>query len=194
MGSRTLTPDGADTYTASALGSTLTVSAPATNTGGNLRRVYWPAGQADRGDGTVYAAWTSRSAESAQEGLAHHVTASRAVTVTKNVWAQVYWVFNVHAWSGETFVQIAQFDMVDIMFTPAGGYQPLPWRVASRMVGSALTFKIWFPAMAEPAWTDPAYARTATVPVGWLSPGKIGWYAGHLPPSGSVRYTSLTVA
>lgn len=197
MGSRTLTPDGADTYNAIVGASSMTVAAPVSNTGGNLRRVYWPAGQSARGDGTVYATWTARTADSVQEGLAHHITNTRAVTVTKNVWAEVYWVFNVHTWDGTTFVQIAQFDMIDVMFVAGGGYRPLPWRVASRMVGPVLTFKIWFPTMVppmtEPSWTDPVYTRSTTVPDGWLSPGNVGWYAGHLLPGGSVQYTSLSV-
>jgi len=84
--------------------------------------------------------------------------------------------------------------MIDVMFAPGGGYRPLPWRVCTRMIGTTLGFKIWFPAvMSEPAWNDPAYTRTATVPAAWIVPGKAGWYAGHLPPGGRARYTGLSV-
>ena len=70
-----------------------------------------------------------------------------------------------------------------------------PWRVCTKMVtGSMLLFKIWFPqTMSEPAWSDGKYARVATVPPAWHVAGKSGWYAGHIPPGGTVSYGNLSV-
>jgi len=193
--SRTLTADGTDTYVATQPTRTsITVSAPATNAGGNLRRVYWPAGQTPHTDGRVCATIATRSVDSVQEGTAHNLTGTRAVTVTKNVWASAFWVWNAHYWDGPTFVQFAQFDMVSVMFAPDGAYRPLTWRICTRTVGSMLTFKIWFPPEPEPAWTDPARARSATVPAGWTVRGQVGLYVGHLLPGQSLTYTGVTVA
>jgi hypothetical protein len=195
LSSRTLSPDGADTYVATQPTKTsVTVSAPVTNAGGNLRRVYWPAGQAARADGRVCETIAARSAETVQEGTVHNLTSTRAVTVTKNIWASAYWVWNAHYWDGPSFVQFAQFDMVSVMFLPGGGYRPLPWRICTRTVRSTLTFKIWFPPEPEPSWADPARARSATVPAGWTVPGQVGLYVGHLQPGQSLTYTGVAVA
>jgi hypothetical protein len=194
LASRTLTPDGADTYTHTTTATTITIAAPITNTGGNLRRVYWPSGQTDHTDTTVCATWGEHTADSTQPGTAHHITSTRAVTVTRNVVYQIYWVFNVHIWDGQTFTQIAQFDMTDVVVLSGGVYRPAPWRVCTRTTGPTLTFKIWFPPEAEPTWSDPVRTRSTTIPAGWNLRGKAGWYAGHLPPGGTLTYTNPTVS
>ena len=198
--SRVLTPDGQDVYTITKSGGTVTMKAPATNTGSNLRKAFWPNGSPTLANSRVCATWTSQSAESSQEGLAMRIvttpTSTRAVTVTKNVIYGIYWVFNVHVWdssSAQPFTQIAQFDMVDVM-TQNGAMRPFPWRTCTQLVGQTLTFKIWFPSQqAEPAWNDPVYTRTATVPADYSAPGKSGWYVGHIPPAGTVKYNNIGI-
>jgi hypothetical protein len=199
LGSAVLTPDGADIYGITKSGGAVTITAPATNTGSNLRKVFWPAGTPSYTNTQSCATWTSQSAESAQEGLAFRITntggTTRAVTVTKNVIYGIHWVFNVHTWdsaSSQPFTQIAQFDMVDLMIQN-GAMRPFPWRTCARVVGNTLTFKIWFPSQqAEPSWTDPVHTRsTNAIPAGYLSAGKSGWYIGHIPPAGSVKYNDL---
>jgi len=189
VASRTLTPDGTDKYTTSRGVASLTVSAPASNSGGNLRRVYWPTGAKDRRDSTVCASWAALSQDSVQPGIAHRITSTRAVTVTRNVWAAVYWVLNVHTWNGQTFTQVAQFDYASVLLLPAGGYRPLPWRVCSRLIGSNISVKVWFPPEAEPSWSDASRVQTAAITAAWS--GKSGWYAGHIPPGGSIYMTGL---
>lgn len=205
IATRTLTPDGADTYAMTKTAGTLTTAASPTNAGANLRRVAVPSGTPNLADTRVCATWTYRSAPEVQEGLAHRVVAepgrTRAVTVTKNVIYGIYWVFNLHTWDTaradgrpDAFAQVAQFDMGPVMFGADGTYRPLPWRVCTEAQGTTVRFKIWFPGeMAEPAWTDPAYARSATLPAGWTGAGRSGWYAGHVPPGGSARYTNLGI-
>jgi hypothetical protein len=193
--SRTLTADGTDTYVATQPTRTsITVSAPATNAGGNLRRVYWPAGQTPHTDGRVCATIATRTRRFRPGRHRPQSHGTRAVTVTKNVWASAFWVWNAHYWDGPTFVQFAQFDMV------SGDVRTRRWlpaaavRICTRTVGSTLTFKIWFPPEPEPGWTDPARARSATVPAGWTVRGQVGLYVGHLLPGQSLTYTGVTVA
>lgn len=191
--SRTLTVDGADRYVAVAGSSTLVVSAPASNVGSNLRRVYWPLGGRDQVDGRVCASWLRLSPASAQPGLALHVTADRAVTVTRNVWGGAYWVLNVHSWVGAAFAQVAQFDVSALVVRADGSYRPLPWRVCARSVGGRLDVKVWFPPEPEPGWTVPGRVWSSVLPVGWVVPGRVGWYAGHVPAGGEVAMSHLGV-
>lgn len=205
LASRVLTPDGTDTYSIKG-GTTVTMTAPATNTGTNLRAVYWSKSAAAVTNSRVCVNWTTQSAESVQQGTAHNIVAlpdrTRAITLTKNVIYQIYWVFNVHVWDSTqdpAFTQVAQFNMIDVMFRPDNSYQPFPWRVCTDLIGATLRFKIWFPAtgMAEPAWSDPAYARSFTFPAtyaAWLVPGFPGFYIGHLPIGGSAKYSNLSAA
>lgn len=198
---RILTPDGADTYSITQANGTVTTTAPTTNTGSTLRAVFWPTSALDLDNSRVCITWATQSAPSVQEGTVHHVTVLpdrvRAVTLTKNVIYDIFWVFNVHVWDttqNPAFAQVAQFDMIDVMFRPDGTYQLLPWRVCTEMIGATLRFKIWFPnVMAEPAWSDARYARSATVPAGWVTRGKSGGYVGHVPPGGRATYTAWGV-
>ena len=199
--STALTADGSDTYAITKSGSVVAMTAYVNNTGSNLRRIFWPTGQVNRGDTLVNATWAARSVPSLQEGTAHRIVVLpdrvRAVTVTKNVWAEVYWGFNVHVWDSSqspAFTQVAQFDMANAVFDAAGSYKPLPWRVSTFLQANTMRFKIWFPPMmSEPGWMDPIYARSGSSPADWGAPGQSGWYIGHIPPSGSAQYTSLEI-
>lgn len=201
ISSRVLTPDGADVYRSTGTGSSITVTAPTTNTGSNLRAVYWTPRTA-MADSRVTMTWTSQSDPSVQEGTAHHIVVNgnqvRAVTLTKNIIYGIDWVFNVHVWDSTkdpAFTQVAQFaDLTDVMFQSPGVLMPFPWRVTTEMFHNVLFFKIWFPAvMAEPAWSDGRYVRSAVIPGEWLTDGQSGVYAGHIPAGGSVSYTGVKV-
>lgn len=192
MGSRTLTADGSDRYVATAGGSTLVVSAPVSNVGSNLRRVYWPAGAPLQVEGRVCASWLRLSPMSAQPGVALHVTGDRAVTVTRGTWGGIYWVVNVHVWLGESFTQVAQFDLAKLVLVD-GVYRRLPWRVCARSSsGGRLDVKVWFPPEPEPGWTSGRVWSTV-LPAAWVVPGVLGWYAGHVPAGGEVALSSLGV-
>jgi hypothetical protein len=201
MVSRVLTPDANDTYSITKSAGVVTMTAPTGNMSTNLRKAFWPSGLVNLVNSRVCATWITRSAPSVQEGIAHHITVLpdrvRAITVTKNIVFDVFWVFNVHTWDttrNPAFEQLSQFDMSSVIFRPDGSYQPLPWRVCTQMRSATLTFKVWFPAvMKEPSWTDPAYTRTATLPADWLTAGKSGWYVGHIPPGGRAQYNNLGI-
>jgi|SRR5262245_9277182 len=199
LASRTLTPDGADRYVATATAAGLVgFSAPSSNTGSNLRRVYWPVRQAERVDGAVCASWVRWSVGSVQPGLAVRVTDQRAITVTRNVWAGAYWVLNVHTWQGPVFTQVGQIDLSGLVLVPGGvtgsGYRPLPWRVCVAVRGSLLSTKVWFPAEeVEPPWSDMTRVWLTQLPDGWVHGGRFGWYVGHLPAGGSLTMSGLVV-
>lgn len=195
---RVLTPDGADVFSIAKAGGTITMTAPVTNQGGNLREVFWPAGTPATATEQACATWAAQSDDRVQEGLALRITDAdgdvRAITVTKNVIFGVWWDFNVHTWDSQAaqpFTQIAQFDYSTITIT-AGQETPFPWRACARVQGATLTFKLWVPALGpEPAWGDPAFTRTATIPAGYLGAGQAGWYIGHIPAGGAAAYTRL---
>lgn len=196
---RVLTPDGSDRFNVSLSSGVINMAAPATNTGVNLREVFWPTGQPSFRDGQVCASWKYQSTQSIQEGVALRIVTglgsrTLALTVDKNVWAKAYWVLWVVGWdtaSPEVFTGIANKN-VSAVISPNGQYLPFPWRVCARVVGSTLTFKIWVPAReGEPSWTDPTHTGTATVPAKYTVPGKFGWYIGHIPPGGRASYGNL---
>lgn len=194
-----LTRDGGDVFTITKGGPELTMAAPTRNTDGNTRAVIWPARSLSTRDAQTCATWLSESNDFVQEGLAlrvrHHDGVTTAITVTKNIVYGAHWVFNVHAWdsSSETpFTQLGQWDLSPVILDQDGHYQPMPWRVCFRAVGSTVTLKIWWPGrMGEPSWSDPAYTRTMSIPTGYSRRGHAGWYVGHLQPGMSTAYDGL---
>jgi hypothetical protein len=197
---RVLTPDGSDRYSVTKSGGQVTVTASRANTGGNLREVFWPAGTPALANTQVCATWEYEPGSTAQEGLAERITGTPsdtfAITETKNVFGGAFWVVNVHTWdtaSAQPFTLIAQFDYSNVVIQN-GALSPFPWRVCAHVIGSALGFKLWVPALeAEPSWSDPAYTRIATIPSGYLGAGETGWYTGHISAGGSVGYGGLGI-
>jgi hypothetical protein len=199
---RVLTPDGADRYDIGQYNGTISMSAPTSNKGGNLREVFWPAGQASYKDSQVCATWKDQSSPYVQQGVALRIvagsTSTRALTVTKNIWGGAFWVFNVHTWDSslaQPFTAIGQFSLDKVVWdTSTQKARPLPWRICAKVVGASLTFKVWLPDLeAEPRWTDATHAATTTVPSGYLGAGKTGWYVGHIPAGGSAHYNRLGI-
>lgn len=193
-------------------------TAPATNTGGNLREFVWPASSPDVMDSQTCAVWSSQSDGLIQQGAAVRVNRTfddqgkvvrtKGITVTKNIMYGANWIFNVHVWdtaNGATqpYQLIGQFDMSEVVGkiwwqdsadgtrSLQGSIKPFPWRVCARAVGNQFTFKVWTNAWANPAWDDPKYARTVTIPEGWNQPGKTGWYIGHVRPGQTAEYQTL---
>lgn len=193
---KVLTSQFHDSYRLSSSSGGITATAPQSNRGGNLREVFWPRQSKLVTDSRVCATWTKETSRLEQEGVAFRVVTvprrTRAITVTKNVFFGVTWVFNVLIWdtaSSQPYRGIAQFDMEHILVRH-GSVRPFPWRVCSQVVGRTLKFKLWFPNReGEPAWDDPKHARKTTVPAGYRAPGRSGWYVAHIRPGGLIRYT-----
>jgi hypothetical protein len=56
-----------------------------------------------------------------------------------------------------------------------------------------LTFRVWAADTAEPAWDDPVHTGSVVLPAGWVRPGRVGWYAGHVPTGSALTLSDLAV-
>lgn len=198
LSGRVLTPDGNDVYTIEKFEKIINMSAPVTNTNTNLREIFWPIDESYNAQ--VCATWDNQSADTVQQGVALQIVDSpkrtRAITVTKNIWAHYFLVFNVHMWDtdwAQPFVGIGQYNMSAVLDSPTG-IKPLPWRICARMDGTILMFKVWLPGTErEPSWTDAIHTNSMLIPKDFAVPGRVGWYVGHIPPGGSARYSDLVI-
>jgi hypothetical protein len=187
IGTATLTDDGDDTYTLNELADyTVGVDAPTTNVSGGLRLAFFHPTDPMVADESSCATWTGDSAHHDQEGAALRVHAvaggAKAITITKNVWFEANWIFNVHVWDTSTSpvaTQIAAFDLGSVLY-PGGTYVPYPWSICARVIGNVVSFVVWPTGSPQPAWDDPAYGGAVTLPSGFEDAGHAGWYAGHL--------------
>jgi hypothetical protein len=190
-----LTPDGTDEYVIDSSGVKLQAVALPTNMGGNLRTAFWPAAAPSVLDSQSCATWVSQpSAGNTQQGAALRVTtdstgATRAITVTKNIFYGFITFFNVHVVDTSKSPVLTRVGQVD--FGEALGGKPFPWHVCAQVVGTTVAMKVWTGTEAEPAWDDAVHARSVTVPEAFVYPGKAGWYIGHLPADGSADFTDL---
>lgn len=191
-----------DIYGLTVSDGVVTAAAPSSNTGGNMRVVFWRAADAATTDQESCATWTAAD-QNQQPGIAlraHQIdTGVRVITVTKNVWLAGYSIFNVHVMDSnnalEPYVQIGGQDLAGLRNSPfLYDVKPYPWRSCARVVGSILSLKVWPTAEPEPAWNDPSYGYSVTLPDGWGDPGRPGSYIGHLPPGGSLQHSDLTVS
>lgn len=189
-----LTPDGTDQYRFTITPGAVDVESPATNTGADLRMLFWPDKAPVVADSQSCATWTDANS---QEGAALRIRRSnsgrlRAITVTKNVMFYSVWVFNFHTWdsaSSQPFVRFAQVSVPALR--EGGGVVAAPWYFCARIIGSVVEFKVWTDATAEPAWGDATWGGQAIVPSGWSTGGTTGWYIGHIGPGRVDRFADL---
>lgn len=182
-----LTPQGFDHYLYEPRADQLVVRAASTNTGGNLRQVWWASGARPVADAESCVTWTSYDGELAQAGIALRIRSqgerTTAVTVTNNVWAGARAGWNVHAWQGDLASSrlIGQALLTDAFGSSVFQQPPLPWRICARTVGATLEFRAW--SLVErpvAAWGDPRYGASILLPDDLRAPGRAGWYVGHL--------------
>ena len=194
-----LTPEVADGYVIRQLAGEITATAPTQNVGSNLRLVFWSSDAPSALDVTSCSTWAKATSEKVQQGAALRITDDagrvRAITVTKNVALDAYWVFNVHVWDsasgdlhpvGSVDLQ-STFTRPDAPDTPL----PLPWRMCARTEGSLVRLKVWLRSEPEPAWDDPAHGGAVTLPADAPTTGAAGWYVGHLHPGMRATFTEL---
>ena len=166
----------------------------------NRREILVLPGARPSRDQSVCATWTDQTRDLDQEGLAVRFRAGpgdrrRAVTLTKNTYANYNWVFNLLTWDsdrpGQPWRKFGQFDLSPVVSSHLR-LLPFPWRVCLRAQGRRVDFKIWLPDREpEPAWSDPVHTRSATVPQRFTRAGVPGWYVGHLRPGDHVTYADL---
>jgi hypothetical protein len=190
----TLTDQGSDRYQLAGDHDTVTVTAPGSNTGGNTRIVWTEAWRPASSTHGACATWTSATADTVQEGLALRWNGTTGVTVTKNVYAGLYPVINVHTWDVSRPVENGRLTLLTQtpltgLGWPSATAVPLPWRVCASATASIVRFKAWPTSTPEPADTDPCCTGGVTVPI---TDGRPGWYVGHLRPGEHVTYTDLT--
>ncbi len=194
-----LTPDRKDIYVAKTSPAGMQITAPATNTDGNLRVVYHPEGVTPTVDAETCATWIDNQGIEAQQGAALRIRTdgagnTQAITVTKNLYGAYVWQFNVHLWtSGPSPVEdlIAKFSLGKALILPRGGLYPLPWRMCARASGTTIDLKVWPTSRPEPVWGDRRYSASVTVPADWVYRGSAGWYIGHLQPGHHATFTEL---
>jgi len=166
----------------------------------NRREILVRPGARPSRDQSVCATWTEQSRDLDQQGLAVRFRAGpgdrrRAVTLTKNTFANYVWVFNLLTWdthrSAEPWRSLGQFDLSPVVSSDLQ-LLPYPWRVCLRAEGRRVDFKVWLPDREpEPPWSDAVHARSTTMPRRFVRPGVPGWYVGHLQPGDHVTYSDL---
>jgi hypothetical protein len=204
---RILTPSSTAYHLASRANG-VTVRASATGAGNNLREAFWPMGQVPARNVETCATWPTQNGGTdpgrgtAQQGLALRITTTdgitRAVTLTKNVYAGSVWVFNVHVWNTSTnppFHEIGNKRLGHVLDPRKGsGLVPLPWHACARVVGSRFEFVVWPREGPQPSYNDRTHGMSLTLPPGYGSAGNYGWYIGHLQPGSTAAFTNLHTA
>jgi hypothetical protein len=174
-------------------------SVQSTSSDGNVREVFWPRSARVAADGESCATWSSQSSRLVQQGAAlriHAVSGGyRAITVTKNVWFGVNWIFNFHVFDTSRRTLYASFGHVDLSdaFKAGNKPRPLPWHLCARTRGSTVEFKVWRGGTAEPAYGVPGAGGSKRLPAGWSAPGTAGWYIGHVPALGGAVLDNLRI-
>ncbi|MCU1499665.1 MAG: hypothetical protein JWM47_3618 [Acidimicrobiales bacterium] len=191
-----LTPDRSDRYAFRATARGVQVTAPRTNSGQNLRVVFWRPGSPVGATSQTCATWSSQAADGVQQGAALRIRVSpgrvRAITVTKNIWQHATWGFNFHTWDSDRPQPWQHFGGVEVENLRSGRQvKPLPWRFCARIRDRSVEVKVWPTDRAEPAWGDPAWGGSKVLPAGWEAPGVTGWFIGHLPPGGTATLDNL---
>jgi hypothetical protein len=181
---RALTRDGTDNYS---LASSATLSAGASNSGGNTRTVWWDDSQSGLTDEQSCATWVSETNAIDQQGAALRITNDRAITVTKNIYLYGTWIFNVHVWDSSGETQLASFDLASVFRLDGNNVVALPWDLCARVTGNTLTFIAWVDGQPQPT----SHGGTVTLPGGWVYAGAAGFYTGHLQPADHAVFTTL---
>lgn len=193
-----LTPQGFDHYLFEPDADRVVVRAATTNTGGNLRQVWWASGDAPLTDAESCVTWTANDGDVAQAGVALRVRQEGgrtvALTVTNNVWAGARAGWNVHAWDGDFASSrlIGQALLTEAFGESVFQQPPLPWRICARTVGSTLEFRAWsLSERLNTEWGDPRYGASILLPPDVARSGRAGWYVGHLRRGDQTTFTRM---
>lgn len=197
-----LTRDGADETKIQRLADgRVHVSAPRSNKASNSRAFFWEKSSPVTRD-HYSCATVGHSGLPVQEGVVLRIAASpgggtRGISVQKNIIYNVNWKYNVHLFdtanpdlaAGRDFAQLGAVDFAAVVSEANRAGQPL--RLCAKATGRSLEMKLWPAGSPEPAWGDPHYTRTMTLPAAWVYQGRPGYYIGHVPPGGHANFTHL---
>ncbi len=194
-----VTPDCAEYTYASPRPGTVIVTAPRSSAGNN-REFFWSPTGPSRPDVTVCATFATGQGFD-QQGvvlrlrlLAHGRVSG--ITVTRNVWASAFDVFNYHVWNTLADPQnpFTQFGSTVIRALPVAP-EVYPLHLCARTVTASdvVQFVVWTAGQPKPPWGSASQGGQATIPTDAPASGRGGWFAGHLKPGTSMTYDDLTV-
>jgi len=180
------------------------VSAPSVNTDSNNRGAFWPAGQSPTRDGETCTRWKAEDhgtevVANIQEGAALRVRTNRdgsvdAITVTRNVWFDGSWIFNVNMWHVTNTFDPGLTTVLGANLHAVFGKVPrLPWDICAKVEGSKLSFVVWPSRQTRPAYGDVTHGGTVSLPSNEVYAGHFGNYVGHLAPGQSIDYDQMKV-
>lgn len=174
------TPDGsAYTYSDSASGSSVTVSAPSSS-GTNNREIFWSQSSPVLTNSTVCATFAAGQGID-QQGVVLRIADGRAISVMRNIWADDFDTLNFDTWNMAANPPYSEFASVTLPTLP---YAPpvYPLTLCATAAGDVLSF------------TVTGYGGgSAVIPAGSPTSGQDGFYVGHLVPGTSTTYTDLTI-
>jgi hypothetical protein len=186
-------PAGPYSYSAPRVG-TVVVASRTTN--GNERQFFWTTDSPVVMNSTSCAEWVSGRGL-AQQGAVFRVTDTggvvRGLTITRNIWARAFWVFDFHYWDTTTPGVFTMFNHSNLAaYLRRAPTYPL-WFCA-RVTGREMQFVVWKAGTVRPAWGSISQGGSAVIPVAFGSaPGITGWYVGHLPDGTSAVFSGLSI-
>ncbi|WP_421118198.1 hypothetical protein ACE2AJ_12315 [Aquihabitans daechungensis] len=201
LAQRYVTRDGSDRYTLKLGPGAVRVDAPGTNVsteyGSTTRSVIWPPSTRAVTDQQSCASWTDSRGANVQQGIALRVRIDgsrfRTIVVAKNIVYGANWQMNVYTWDSARSPYFKTHGAVSLRkpFELNDRPRPLPWKVCARVEGRVVRVKGWRSNQSEPGWTNPDHTGSVTLPPEWVYAGKAGWYAGHIPPGGTIGMGAL---
>ena len=188
-----VSPGGAP-YSYSAASSGTVIVSASTITGGNDREFFYSTADSTYADSSACERVSGTSP--AQPGIAFRVTdennVTTAVTVTENVFGSSgYNYFNIHIWDTSQSPVYHLVGQVKINALPSSP-QPEPLNVCADITGRLVRFVAWTSG-TQPAWGDPNWGGSVTLPSDAPTSGYTGFFAGHVPAGTSADYSNLTV-
>jgi len=186
------------TYANPAPGSVVVTAA--TSSGGNNREFFWAEQGRNEADQTVCATFAAGGGID-QQGVVvrlHMMSGGgiSAITVTRNIWAQVFDIFNFHVWNTAEDPS-SPFTLFGSTVIPGLPVAPeaYPLNLCVRTVSSRniVQFVVWSRGQGRPGWGSTTQGGQAVIPAGAPGAGRGGWFAGHLVPGTSMVYTHLSV-
>jgi len=173
-----------------------TVVVKARTANGNERQFFWLNGSPAVSDSTSCAEWRSGTGL-AQQGAAFRITdvagVVRGLTITRNIWARAFWMFNFHWWDTSIPGVYKPFHSTNLTrYLRRAVTYPL-WFCA-RVTGREIQFVVWKAGTRRPAWGSTTQGGSSRIPPAFGStPGMTGWYVGHVPDGSSVVFDRLAV-